>query len=84
VVGFFFWLVSPRTRKKVKMPDDLKDTILENAQGPASASGDSTSISQHSLKDQIEADKYLANKSAMGTNKKLGIKFFRLKAGGSI
>lgn len=63
---------------------NLTNTIAENAAGPASASGDASSVSQHSLKDQIEADKYLANKSALGTNKKLGIKFFRIKPGGAI
>ncbi len=41
------------------MADDLKDTIKQNAEGPKRASGDSGSVDQHSLKDQIEADKYL-------------------------
>jgi len=43
---------------------DLEDTILENAQGPAEAKGDAVSVKQHSLPDQIEADKYLAGKRA--------------------
>lgn len=46
------------------MADEIKDAILENAQGPAEASGDSGSVKMHSLKDQIEADKYLAGKNA--------------------
>jgi hypothetical protein len=46
------------------MPDDLEDTIRDNAQGPAKASGDSGSMEQHKLTDQIEADRYLASKAA--------------------
>jgi len=46
------------------MADDLTDTIRENAAGPAEARGDSVSVRQHDLEDQIEADKYLAGKRA--------------------
>ena len=46
------------------MADDLEDTIWENAQGPAKASGDSGSMEQHSLPDQIAADRYLESKKA--------------------
>ena len=49
------------------MPDDLKDVIKENAEGPESAEVDGVRTKQHSLKDQIEADKYLASKRA-GSN----------------
>ena len=41
------------------MADDLTQTISENAQGPAKASGDAGSMEQHSLPDQIAADRYL-------------------------
>ena len=46
------------------MADNLDDTIRENAQGPAKASGDSSSMEQHKLPDQIAADRYLASKAA--------------------
>ena len=46
------------------MPDQLTDAITENAQGPRKASGDSGSMEQHSLKEQIDADRYLASKNA--------------------
>jgi hypothetical protein len=46
---------------------DLTDAIAENAKGPASASGDSGSMSQHSIQDQIAADRYLASKRAART-----------------
>jgi hypothetical protein len=44
--------------------DDLEETIRENAKAPAKASGDSGSVEQHPLRDQIEADRYLASKRA--------------------
>jgi len=46
------------------MPNDLKDTISENAKGPAKAAGDAGSVEQHKLTDQIAADRYLAAKDA--------------------
>jgi len=56
------------------MADDLKDTIRENAQGPAKAAGDSGSMEQHKLPDQIAADKYLASKDA-AKSKRRGLVF---------
>ena len=49
------------------MADDLTEVIKRNAEGPAEATGDSGSMRQHSLPDQIAADKYLAGKSAMSS-----------------
>jgi hypothetical protein len=46
------------------MADDLEQTIRENAQGPAKASGDSLSMEQHGLSEQIAADRYLESKKA--------------------
>ena len=59
------------------MADDLKDTIKQNAEGPKRASGDAGSVDQHSLADQIEADKYLAGKTAVSKNPAKG--FTRVK-----
>lgn len=56
------------------MPDELDSTIRENAQGPAKASGDSGSMEQHKLTDQIEADRYLASKAA-AKSKRRGLVF---------
>jgi len=50
------------------MADDLKDTIKQNAEGPKQASADGVSAQQHPLKDQIDADKYLAGKDAASKN----------------
>jgi hypothetical protein len=44
--------------------ENIEDAIEENARGPKSASGDAGQVSQHSLKDQIEADRYLASRKA--------------------
>lgn len=45
------------------MADDVKDAIEENAQGPKSAKSDVGEVRQHSLKDQIQADRYLASRA---------------------
>jgi len=59
------------------MADELEDTILENAQGPAKASGDAGSVEQHKLTDQIEADRYLASKQA-AKSKRRGLVFNKI------
>ena len=47
------------------MSDDLENTIRENAAGPKRARGDQAEIEQHSLAEQVEADRYLSSKQAM-------------------
>ena len=59
------------------MPDDLEETIRQNAEGPAKASGDAGSVEQHSLAEQIEADRYLASKAA-AKSKKRGLRLNKL------
>jgi hypothetical protein len=54
------------------MADDLTGEIRENAQGPAKVSGDSGSMEQHTLTEQIAADRYLEGKKAT-RRKGLGI-----------
>ena len=46
------------------MSVDLTDSIAEAAKSPKRVQGDAGSVEQHSLKDQIEADRYLASKNA--------------------
>ena len=50
------------------MADDLDSAIRDNAAGPKRASGDSGSVDQHSLRDLIETEKYLAGKTAVSSN----------------
>ena len=59
------------------MADDLEDTIRENAQGPAKATGDSGSMEQHPLPEQVAADRYLQSKKAT-RRKGLGIALKKL------
>ena len=59
------------------MAENLDETIRENAKGPAKASGDAGSVEQHSLADQIEADRYLASKEA-AKSKRRGLIFNKL------
>ena len=63
------------------MTDELADTIRENAQGPRRAQNDSGSMEQHSLSEQIEADRYLASKEAM--KKGPGFRMTRLSPPGA-
>ena len=46
------------------MAEDIENAIRQNAQGPESAEVDGVKVKQHPLPAVIEADKYLAQKSA--------------------
>lgn len=59
------------------MSDDLLDKIKENAEGPRSVTGDSGTVQQHSISDQIEADRYAR---ALDVQKKRGRGFRVSKA----
>ena len=63
--------------------NDLDSAIEENASGPRKASGDSGSIEQHPLADQIAADKYLAAKKATRA-KGFGIKLAKISPGATV
>ena len=62
---------------------DLKDAILENARGPKRVQGDAGSIEQHSLKDQIEAERFLQSKKAT-QRPGLGIRLHKIAADGAV
>ena len=59
------------------MADELDDTIRSNAQGPAKVAGDAGSVEQHSVSEQIEADRYLAAKQAAKA-KRRGLRFNKI------
>ena len=65
------------------MTDTLDDIIKTNAEGPAKVSGDSGSIEQQSLTDQIAVDKYLESKKASRASG-LGIKLAKISPGGTV
>lgn len=64
------------------MADDLEQSIRENAQQPAKTSVDSVNVEQHSLTDQIEADRYLKSREAM-RSKRLGLRLTKIIPPGS-
>jgi hypothetical protein len=43
---------------------EIDDQIKANTLGPKRVKGDSGEVEQHSLKDQLEADRYLNSKKA--------------------
>jgi len=54
------------------MAEELDESIKTNAQGPKQASADGVNVQQHSLPEQIAADRYLQSKQA-ARRKGLGI-----------
>lgn len=47
------------------MPQEIEDAISQAAQDPKSAFADGTGATAHSLRDQIEVDRYLESKAAV-------------------
>lgn len=64
------------------MAEDLDQTIRDNADGPAKAAGDSGSMEQHKLSEQIAADRYLAERRA-AKSKRLGLRMTKIVPPGS-
>lgn len=64
-------------------PTTIEEALEQNAMGPASASGDSGSITQHSLQDQIAAAKYVAGEQAKSSTG-LGLTFRKLVPPGAV
>jgi len=62
---------------------EIFDTIASNATGPKKVSGDSGSVEQHGLPDQIAAEKFLQSKKASRA-KGLGIKLLKISPGGAV
>lgn len=54
------------------MAEELDEAIKTNAHGPKQASADGVNVQQHSLPEQIAADRYLQSKQA-ARRKGLGI-----------
>ena len=63
--------------------EKITETIVKNAVGPKSAEVDGQRVEQHSLKDQIAADKYLASKDAM-KRRGSGLKFSKMTHSGAV
>lgn len=65
------------------MADEVRDAIDSSAQGPRQVTADGMSINQHSLKDLIEADRYLESRATARASG-LGIKRLKISPGGTI
>ena len=64
-------------------PSSDEEALREAAEQPAKATVDGQSVEQHPLRDQIEADRYLASKDA-ARKPGLGIKFAKIVPPGSV
>ena len=70
-----------RATKKSETPS-LANEILENAKGPKKVAGDAGSVEQHSLQDQIAAERFLQSQKAT-RRQGLGIKLTKLSPDGT-
>lgn len=62
---------------------DIQDAIAENATGPKSVTNGETSVTEHSIDDQIKAAKFTANQTGV-TNPSRGLRFTKLIPPGAI
>jgi hypothetical protein len=60
----------------------LEQKIKDNASGPKSAESDGQKVEQHSIADQIAADRYLNSKQAM-KKRSPGFKISKMSASGA-
>ena len=63
------------------MSEDLGDTIRETASGPARVRTDAGEVEAQDISKQIEADKYLAAKTAANRASR-GLRFNQIVPGG--
>jgi hypothetical protein len=63
----------------------VAESLDSTTQKPQTVSVDGRSVTQHSLPDQIELDRYLAEKAAMtaGNTGRYGLRFCRIKPPGA-
>jgi hypothetical protein len=64
--------------------NDLTQTIATNAKGPAEASGGNVRARQHSLTEQIAADKHLAAKGARANGPHKSLMFSKITPPGAV
>jgi len=65
------------------MADEVKDALQKNARGPRSVRGDQGEVQQHSIPDQIEADRYLAARQKRRRPYR-ALRFAKISHGGSV
>ncbi|MBK9128189.1 MAG: hypothetical protein IPM13_10355 [Phycisphaerales bacterium] len=64
------------------MAEEIENVIREAAQQPAEVSVDGQTVKQQPLRDQIEADRYLASKDA--AKKGLGVRMTKVVPPGAV
>lgn len=65
------------------MASETQAALKSNAAGPKSVSADGQTTTQHSIREQIEADRYVAATKA-SRRKGLGLVFSRIRLGGGV
>ena len=67
------------------MPENktIEEVLIENASAPKSAEVDGQKVEQHSLKELIEADRYVTSKKAT-KSRTSGLKFNKLSHSGAL
>lgn len=63
---------------------DNSAAINTNAQKPKRVEQDGTVVEQHSIPDQIAADRYAASKAAGNAARRLGLRFFKIVSPGAV
>ena len=63
--------------------EKITETIVKNTAGPKSAEVDGQRVEQHTLTEQIAADKYLASKDAV-KRRGSGLKFSKMSHSGAV
>ena len=63
--------------------EKITETIVKNAPGPKSAEVDGQRVEQHTLTEQIAADKYLASKDAV-KRRGSGLEFSKMTHSGAV
>lgn len=67
------------------MSDEVSDALKQAAQQPKRVRTDAGEVEAHDLREQIEADKYLASKAATASsNKNRGLRFNKIIPPGTI
>ena len=62
--------------------ETIEEALRKNAAGPKSAEVDGQKVEQHSLQDQIAADRYLASKKA-AQSRNSGLKIAKMSHSGA-
>jgi hypothetical protein len=58
--------------------ETIRETIEETVKGPASTSVDGVSVQEQDISKQIEADRYLAGRTA-AASRRTGLRIFTIK-----